>query len=426
MRKAFKRFLAGALGAVLVAGMALIPFGKEALASDDSGSKVVKIAFTDAPTLQIGDTVYNHPSYAAMLAFKGSFEKSTGGEYTVELYPGGTLGDAASNLEELVAGTLQGATPADGALSAFAPDIQIFSIPYMFDSPLQAYDILDGEFGQRLFEGIAESSGLRVIASYDNGGYRNFTNSVKEIKTAADMNGMKFRVMDSPVYMKLVESMGATGTPIGFLELYSALQTGVVEGQENSAITTLGASLDEVQKYCTQDGHLLGLAFLTISNDWYNSLDAETQEKVLQAGREASFAARGICRQAEAQAIETLKANGVQVYVPTAEELQTFKDASQQAVADWVRENVNKELADELLALVASGTVGTGKGPAAAATAAAPASAGSATQAAQTTGGGSNTLTIVFGAVAVIAVLFAVFTASKNKKPEADKSGDAS
>ncbi|WP_165443932.1 TRAP transporter substrate-binding protein [Lachnoclostridium sp. Marseille-P6806] len=416
------KLLAGVLGAAVVFGGT----GITAAAADPG--KTVKIAFTDAPTLQIGDQEYNHPSYAAMLAFQSSFEKSTGNEYSVELYPGGTLGDAASNLEELQSGTLQGATPADGALSAFALDIQVFTIPYLFTSPLQAYDVLDGEFGQKLFDKIADETGLRVIASYDNGGYRNFTNNKKEIRSAADMQSMKFRVMDSPVYMKLVESMGSTGTPVAFLELYSALQTGVVDGQENSAITTLGASLDEVQKYCILDGHLLGLAFLTISNDWYNGLDPATQEKVLQAGREASIAARGICRQAEGAAVETLKANGVQVYTPTEDEIASFRDASQQPVVDWLKENIDPALVDELLNTVNNGGVGQGRvSYASAETAAVSAETNDAadtalgTAAAETSAGSGNTLTILFAVIAAVAVLLAAFAMKKNRKPEEKK-----
>ncbi len=320
-------------------------------ASNVPADKVVKIAFTDAPTLSVGAMEIYHPSYAAMLAFKGSFEKSTGGEYAVELYPNGTLGDAASTLEQMLTGTIQGSTPADGALSAFAPDIQAFSIPYLFSEVTVAYDVLDGEYGQDLVDKIAAESGLRIIASYDNGGFRHFTNSKKEIKTAADMEGLNIRVQDSPVYLKLVESMGASATPVAFLELYSALQTGVVDGQENSAVTTLGASLNEVQSYCTLDGHLLGLAFLTVSEDWYQSLDAETQKKVDIAGREASIAARGTCRYAESIAINTLSEKGVQVYSPNAEELATFK-VSQEPVIEYLKSEIDPESVDNLLKAV--------------------------------------------------------------------------
>jgi TRAP-type C4-dicarboxylate transport system substrate-binding protein len=85
--------------------------------------------------------------------------------------------------------------------------------------------VLDGAFGQKLFDDMAEVSGLRVIGSYDNGGYRNFSNSVRKVKTAADMAGLKIRTMDIPVHMEIVKALGATPTPVAFLELYSALQT---------------------------------------------------------------------------------------------------------------------------------------------------------------------------------------------------------
>lgn len=312
---------------------------------------VVSLAFTDPPTLTIGDMTIYHPSYAAMLAFKGAFEKSTGGAYTVELYANGVLGDAASTMEQILTGTLTGSTPADGALSAFAPDIQVFSIPYLFDNPTIGYDVMDGPFGQELIEKIASETGFRVIASYDNGGYRNFTNSKREIRTAEDMKGLNIRVMDSPVYLELVKSLGASGTPIAFMELYSALQTGVVDGQENSAVTTLGASLNEVQPYCTLDGHLLGWAFLTIGEDWYQSLDDATKAAVDEAGREATLAARGTCRYAEALAIETLSNAGVQVYAPSAEELATFKVA-QEPVIEYLKTIIDPGLVDGLLAAV--------------------------------------------------------------------------
>ncbi len=335
------------LAAVLSATVATAALSMAAFAEGN----VVKLAFTDAPTLQVGDMEIYHPSYAAMLAFKGAFEKSTGGEYTVELYPNGTLGDANSTLEQMLLGNLEGSTPADGTFSAFAPNIQAFTIPYLFSETTVAYDVLDSEYVQNMFDEIAAETGFRIIASYDNGGFRHFTNSKKEIKTAADMEGLNIRVMDSPVYLKLVESLGASATPVAFLELYNALQTGVVDGQENSAVTTLGASLNEVQPYCILDGHLLGLAFLVISEDWYQSLDAATQLKVDLAGKEATWAARGTCRYAEALAINTLSEAGVTVYSPTAEELETFKVA-QEPVIEYLKTQIDPEVVDGLLATV--------------------------------------------------------------------------
>jgi tripartite ATP-independent transporter DctP family solute receptor len=383
--------------------------------------EIVKIAFTDAPTLKIGDMTIYHPSYAAMLAFKGAFEKYTAGRYKVELYPFGSLGDAASNLEQMLSGSLQGGTPADGALAPFYANIQVFSIPYLFDSALTAYDVLDGEFGQKLFDDMAAKSGLRVIASYDNGGYRNFSNSKRPIKTAADMKGLKIRTMDIPVHMEIVKALGASPTPIAFLELYSALQTSVVDGQENSAITMLGASLDEVQKYVTLDGHLLGMAFLTMSEKWFKTLSPEDQEACLRAGREASTAARGTVRYGESLAIETLKKSGVEVYTPTAEEMETFKIAQEPAI-NWLKSNIDAKLVDDLLSTVKSGKVGGGR--VAFASAASPTASPSSSAAPATTApsdskteapaNNNTTLFIVLGVIAVLIVGFVLFR--KNKK----------
>jgi hypothetical protein len=174
------------------------------------------------------------------------------------------------------------------------------------------------------------------------------------------MQNLKIRTMDIPVHMEIVKALGASPTPIAFLELYSALQTGVVDGQENSAVTILGASLNEVQDYVTLDGHLLGLAFLVVGEDWFQSLSPEDQEAALKAGREAAFAARGTVRYAESLAIKTLQDVGVQVYSPTPAEMETFKVAQKNAVA-WLKQNIDADIVDELLAAVESGEAGQGR-----------------------------------------------------------------
>ncbi len=399
MRKITKRILAVAFSAMLSISMAVSAYADE---------KVIKLAFTDSPTLTIGDMTIYHPSYAAMLAFKGAFEKSTGNEYKVELYANGVLGDAASTLEQVLAGTITGTTPADGTFSAFAPDIQVFSIPYLFPDTTTAYEVLDGEFVQNLYEKVANETGFRIIAAYDNGGYRNFTNSKHEIKSAADMAGLNIRVMDSPVYMKMIDALGAKATPVAFLELYSALQTGVVDGQENSSVTTLGASLNEVQPYCTLDGHLLGLAFLTISDEWYKSLDADTQAKVIEAGKEATIAARGTCRYAEALANQTMAEKGVQVYSPTAEEMETFKVA-QEPVVEYLKTELDPTLVDGLLQSVTDVENGVTQ-------TATTNTDGAATQTTQTTSASEFNYGMLIGIAVVIILLVAFFMQKKKKE----------
>lgn len=312
---------------------------------------VFKIAFTDAAMTKIGDLEVPHPSYAAMLAFKNSLEKSTSGEIVVELHPGGVLGDAKSNLEQILAGQLQGATPADGAVAPFYADIQAFAIPYLFKDSLQAYDLLDSKLAHEIYEDMAATSGLRVLAAYDNGGFRNFSNSKRRVKSASDMEGLKIRTMDIAAHMEMVKALGASPTPIAFLELYSALQTGVVDGQENSAITTFSASLQEVQKYYTLDGHMLGIAYLVTGEEFYQSLSKEQQDAVIRAGIEAEIAARGAVRAYESIALNALTDAGMEVYAPTSEELETFK-VSQEPVINYLKENINADYVDRVLAYI--------------------------------------------------------------------------
>ena len=373
--------------------------------------QVVRIAFTDPPTLNVGEISIFHPSMAAMLAFKGAFERYTNNRFVVELYPFGVLGDAGSNLEQMLVGTLEGGTPAEGALAPFFPNIQVLSIPYIFSNALVLYDVLDGPFGQRMFEDMARTAGLRVLAAFDNGGFRHFTNSRHPIRSAEDMRGLRIRTMDIPIHMEMVRSLGASPTPIAFLELYGALQTGVVDGQENSAITILGASLNEVQRYVVLDGHLLGMAFLTFSERWFQSLSPADQEAARKAGREAAIAARGVVRFGESLAIEQLRVRGMEVHTPTESEMATFREATQEPAIRWLRENVDTALVDELITLVAEGDVGRGSPPGivhiqAGFTAPAAAPAGQ--------GGGGNT--VLFVVIALISGLAVGFVISRVKK----------
>jgi tripartite ATP-independent transporter DctP family solute receptor len=279
------------------------------------GPIVFKLACTDPPNQKIGDNqqLVNH-CYSSMVAFKTSLEKLSKGRIKVELYPYGRLGDLKSNMEQILAGTLEGATPPDGNLAAFYKNIQVFSIPYLFTNQQQGYAVLDGKIGKKLFNDMAKQSGLRMLSVYLNGGFRSFSNNRRPIKTADDMKGLKIRTMDIPIHMRMVSALGATPTPVAWTELYSALQTGVVDGQENSALTILAGSIQEVQKYYTLDNHLMGTAYIITSERWLRSLPKDLQRAVIKAGRDAQEAARTTVLQNEQTAIDFLKKSGVNVY----------------------------------------------------------------------------------------------------------------
>jgi tripartite ATP-independent transporter DctP family solute receptor len=345
MLKKAKGLLVGLLMGLLVVNTLVF-----APVTGAAGPYVFKLALTDSPELKIGKVSLVHHSYAAMMTFKTYVEKATKGRMKVELYPYGRLGDVKSNLEQILAGSLQGATPPDGNLAAFYKNVQVLSIPYLFSSREQAYSIIDGKFGKDLFNDMAKKSGLRVLSVFENGGFRSFTNNKRLIKTADDMKGLKFRVMDIPVHMEMVKALGATPTPIAWMELYSALQTGVVDGQENSALTIIAGSLQEVQKYYTLDNHLMGTAVIVTSERWMKSLPKDIQAAMVKGGIEAQKAARETVLENEKEAYDFLKNAGVTIYAPTAAEMKTFKRAQEPCIK-WLKNNVDPKLVDQVLKL---------------------------------------------------------------------------
>jgi LPXTG-motif cell wall-anchored protein len=184
------------------------------------------------------------------------------------------------------------------------------------------------------------------------------------------------------------------------MELYSALQTGVVDGQENSPITILGGSLQEVQKYYVLNGHVLGTAYLVASEKFLKSLPPELQEAFYKAGREASIAARGTVRATENLAMEQLRKAGMEIYVPTPEEKAAWEKTGAVAI-EWLKANTDKAMVEELITAVHTGS------QAGVATATADSKAGQ--------GGNSNsTMYTIAGVVVVLIALFAIF--GKRKK----------
>jgi tripartite ATP-independent transporter DctP family solute receptor len=265
------------------------------------------------------------------------------------------LGGQIETIDQVLAGTIRSTTPAIPALAGYAPNIQILSIPYIWDNPTVAWEVLDGEFGRRFFDAMARESGLRVISIFDNGGYRNFSNNVRPIRTPDDLAGLKIRTLESPAQMKIVESLGGAPTPIAWTELYTALQTGVVDGQENSPATTIVGSLHEVQKFYTLDRHTLSLAALVVSEEWFQQLPETDRAQVQLAGKIASVAGRGTAWTNNKIALEYLEERGVEIYRPTLDELNQFKQRCQAEVLEWMRNNprIENQWIDELLEAVA-------------------------------------------------------------------------
>ena len=278
---------------------------------------------------------------AAGVIFKNIVEGET--DITVELFPAKALGDENSLVQQVLEGTTQMAI-VSGAMSTVCKTADVLNIPYEFPSAPVAWDVLDGPFGQELAEHCLQKTGLRTLA-YGETGFRDFTNNVREIRTPADMKGLKFRVQPIPLYVEMVKGLGGEPTPIAWSELPNALATGVVDGQENPVGVIYNNQLYKLQKYLTLDGHVYGADFIIINDDFFQSLPAKDQAIIKKAARIAGTMGRAIQEFNTAEGVTKVAAAGMQVYSPTAEELAQFKALAQPAVKKWLAEELGADAA---------------------------------------------------------------------------------
>jgi tripartite ATP-independent transporter DctP family solute receptor len=252
---------------------------------------------------------------AAGTIFKNIVEGES--DISVELFPAKALGDENSLVQQVQEGTTQ-MTIVSGAMSTVCKPADVLNIPYMFASPTIAWDVLDGPFGKELAEYCLKKTGLRTLA-YGETGFRNFTNNKREIKTPADMKGIKFRVQPIPLYVEMVKGLGGEPTPIAWSELPNALATGVVDGQENPVGVIYNNKLHKLQKYLVLDGHVYAADFILINDD-----------------RIAGVMGRAIQQFNTAEGVTKVAAEGMQVYAPTAADLAQFQKLAQPAVKKWL------------------------------------------------------------------------------------------
>ena len=198
-----KMFSSVALGVCVLVLVGLVPIG---LPTVHAAQFEIRLGHSDPPD------IYTSRKAAGSTVFKAMVENETGGAVKVNLFPAGQLGGEREVAEAVKLGSVQ-VGMLSGPFSGFCKEAQVFDIPYLFPSLLVAYKTLDGPFGKDLAEECLKKTGMRIL-TYSQVGFRNFTNSARVIKSPADLKGLKFRVMENPVYMNLVKSMGGAPTPI--------------------------------------------------------------------------------------------------------------------------------------------------------------------------------------------------------------------
>lgn len=239
--------------------------GETAASSGDT--TVMKVAFNQPET---------HPQYIVMDELGDKLKEATDGRYDVEVYPNETLGAQRETIELVQAGTLEMAYVAGPLLENFNPDFVVFNLPFAFESPEQQSKVTnDPEIVGDLYSSL-EDQGIKVLSAF-HGGVRSVYNSEKPINTPADLNGMKIRVIESDTNIEMMALMGGTGTPMGQGEVYTAIQSGILEGAENNELIYSNLKHAEVAKYYSYTRHLMFPDYLIVNPNVYNAMSEEDQ-----------------------------------------------------------------------------------------------------------------------------------------------------
>lgn len=284
-----------------------------------------------------------HFTHTPLRAFEKEIEEQSGGRIDVQVYWAGQLGKTDSVVNMVANGLVEAIMGADGFASPYDDNIQVLGIPYLFDSRDAAYEVLDGPCGKMLSDSLMPKSGLRAAVWHENGGYRNFSAN-KPLTSVDDIRGLKIRTMNNPVHMEIVRSLGGSPTPIPWQDLYTALQTGVVDGQENSLAIFRIPKLEEVQKYMIMDGHVYSPGALYFSQKWLDTLPDDLVQVIQTASEHFRDSNRAIARKAEAENRAYLESEGMTFHDPSPEEKQKFRDLTQGPALDYIRKNVDPEI----------------------------------------------------------------------------------
>ncbi|MCE1207830.1 MAG: DctP family TRAP transporter solute-binding subunit [Spirochaetia bacterium] len=283
----------------------------------------------------------SHPYAQGAVKFSELVKQKTGGKVDIQVFASSQLGDQKTLIEGLIYGTIDMALVGTAALTQFQPQMGIFDLPFLFDDRDHAYRSLD-TVGMDIGKAL-EPKGIKLLGYMENG-IRHLTNNVREVKTPDDMKGLKIRVQTSKIFIEMMKALGASPTPMSLDELYSAMQSGTVDGQENPSAHIYTQRYYEVQKYASLTAHAYAPEPVLISMAKWKSLPAAVQKAILDSAAEAIAWQRELSAKSDQELWDKIKATGKMKV--TEVNRKPFQDATAKVIemfADSVgRDNLKK------------------------------------------------------------------------------------
>ncbi|MBY0098391.1 TRAP transporter substrate-binding protein [Mesobacillus maritimus] len=304
---------------------------------DDNKEYVIKFAHVVSASTAKGK---------AAEKFKELLEERTDGQIKVEVYPDSQLGTDREILEQMQSGSVQMNAPFTGVLPSFVKQFEVFDLPFLFNDREHVQNAVNGELGD-IFNKYLESQGLMALGYWD-GGFKHLTNSKHPIKSPKDLDGLKMRVSQSPLLISQFEAMGAGGVSVDFAELYTALQTKTVDGQENPLSNIVSKKFYEVQDYLTLSGHGYMGYPLIISSKFYQELPADLQTAIDEVSAEVTEWQWGVAAEDEEAYMKTIEESGIEVTELSDAEKEAFIEATSSVYEDFKKVEGSQELLDAI------------------------------------------------------------------------------
>ena len=278
----------------------------------------------DPVTLRLAHVVNEQDGFhIAATKFEELVEERTDGKVNIEIFPNASLGDERTLLEGMQIGTVDMGVITNGPVANFVEEMAVFELPFLFPSPEAAYSVLDGPIGQELLDKLADVN-LKGLA-YAERGFRNLTNSERAVNSPEDLDGLRIRVMENPVYTDTFRELGANAIPMAWTEALTAMQQGTIDGQENPVNVIHSFKLDETQNYMTLSRHTYAPAIFVMGMPAWNQLPEAAQAVLEEAAQEAAEHERQVNAVMEAEQLAALREAGMEIN--DAPDMEAFQAA---------------------------------------------------------------------------------------------------
>ena len=295
--------------------------GAATLAPISSGHAQTKAVFKAADVQPVG-----YPTVAAVENMGKKLAEATQGRLSIQTYPSAQLGAEKETIEQTQIGAIQMLRVSAGAVGPIVDDINVVNMPFLFKNVAQSWKMMDGEVGQELLDKITASPNANLVGlCWMDSGARSFYNTKHPIKSVADVHGLKLRVIGNPIFIDMVNALGGNGIAMGYDQVFSSLQTGVVDGAENNPPSYVFSNHYTVAKYYSLTEHLIIPEILCFSKRSWTALSADDQALIKKFAREAQLEERELWKKYETTAMEKAKAAGCEI-VEIADK-KPFQDA---------------------------------------------------------------------------------------------------